>query len=149
MTLSRLQDLVVVGVDGTPASARALQWAASEAALRRSGLIITHLEPLDGEEGRFAHLTRRERLLARSARAVALSPLAVPLSTHLVRGGLRDIGDELIRLSPAQAPFPTAAGGSEVARPDAQACRTEVIPVDRDRQIGTPSRCPRPASSIS
>ena len=99
MTLSRLQDLVVVGVDSTPASARALRWAASEAALRRSGLIITHLEPLDGEEGRFAHLTRRERLLARSAWAVALSPLPVPLSTHLVRGDLRDIGDELIRLS--------------------------------------------------
>ena len=99
MTLSRLQDLVVVGVDGTPASARALQWAASEAALRRSGLIITHLEPLDGEEGRFAQLTRRERLLARSAQRVALSPVPVPLSTHLVRGGRRDIGDELIRLS--------------------------------------------------
>ncbi len=99
MAVPRSEGLVVVGVDGSPASGWALRWAASEALLRRTGLIITHVEPLDGEEGAFAHFTRLERLLARSASAVALSPQAVPLSTHLVRGDMQDIGDELIRMS--------------------------------------------------
>lgn len=99
MAAPRSEGLIVVGVDGSSASGWALRWAASEALLRRTGLIITHVEPLDGEEGAFAHFTRLERLLARSARAVALSPQAVPLSTHLVRGDMRDIGDELIRMS--------------------------------------------------
>ena len=98
MAAPRSQGLIVVGVDGSPASAWALQWAASEATLRRAGLIITHVEPMDGDEGSFAHFTRLERLLAHSARAVALSPHPVPLSTHLVRGDMQDIGDELIRM---------------------------------------------------
>src|SRR6478752_695749 len=99
MTAPRSEGLIVVGVDGSPASRWALRWAASEALLRRTGLIITHVEPLDGKEGAFAHFSHLERLLARSAWAVASSPQAVPLSTHLVRGDMQDVGDELIRMS--------------------------------------------------
>ncbi|MEV4919770.1 universal stress protein [Streptomyces tirandamycinicus] len=71
-----MTDLIVVGVDGSGRSLRALVWAAHEAALRRCPLRIVHVVPSEHEyaatpEGRAWEQSHRDRGVLAEAEAIA------------------------------------------------------------------------------
>lgn len=94
-------DRIVVGVDRSTASRHAVRWAAREARIRRSVLIITHVDP-PSDDAADLHdaATACHALLATSATAASEAEPSVPVGTWLLRGS---ISDELIALSRSAA----------------------------------------------
>jgi nucleotide-binding universal stress UspA family protein len=88
---------IVVGVSRSPASRHAVLWAAQEAHIRRSVLLVTHVDP-PSEYAPDLHdaATACHRLLADSATVASEAQPGVAVGTLLLTGS---ISDELIRLS--------------------------------------------------
>jgi nucleotide-binding universal stress UspA family protein len=87
----------VVGVDGSPASRHAVLWAAQEARIRRSYLIITHIDPPTPDAaGLYDGATDCHTVLAASAAAASQREPAVAVGALLLSGAIRD---ELLKLS--------------------------------------------------
>jgi nucleotide-binding universal stress UspA family protein len=88
---------VVVGVDGSQAARHALLWAAQEARLRRSHLLITHIDPpaIDAAGLRASTIGVEAVLKASAAEASGREP-GIAVGTLLLHG---QISDELVRLS--------------------------------------------------
>ena len=92
---------IVVGVSQSAASSCAVLWAAREARIRRTVLLVTHIDPptgyaLDRQDAASARL----RLLAKSATIASEAQPSVAVGTLLLSGA---ISDELIRLSRSAA----------------------------------------------
>lgn len=75
--------LIVVGIDGSPASARALHWAAEEARLRAATLRVIHAWSSPYHEGEIAHLSSE----------VAYNALGQKTAEQTVDLALRGIAD--------------------------------------------------------
>jgi len=102
VSVRRFHDRIVVGVDGSAASLRAVLWAAAEARIRRGDLIITHVQPAVPVVGstRSGAGVDRHRLLTLSATAASTRQPGVAVGTLLLTG---DISDQLIELSRSAA----------------------------------------------
>jgi nucleotide-binding universal stress UspA family protein len=93
----KTQSRIIVGVDGSGVSRQAVLWAAEEARLRRSELLITHVEAAvtAANEG-LASLPAQKPFLVASAAAASHREPAIAVGTLQLRG---DPTEELIRLS--------------------------------------------------
>ena len=88
---------IVVGVSQSPASRYAVLWAAQEARIRRSVLLVTHVDPPSAYAPDLHDAaTACHRLLANSATVASEAQPSVAVGTLLLTGS---ISDELIRLS--------------------------------------------------
>jgi len=88
---------IVVGVSRSLASRYAVLWAAQEAQIRRSVLLVTHVDPpSDYAPDLYDAATMCHRLLADSATVASEAQPSVAVGTLLLTGS---ISDELIRLS--------------------------------------------------
>ena len=88
---------IVVGVSRSSASRHAVLWAAQEAHLRHSVLLVTHVDPpSDYAPDLYDAATTCHRLLADSATVASEAQPGVAVGTLLLTGS---ISDELIRLS--------------------------------------------------
>jgi len=89
---------IVVGIDGTPVSARALQWAMDEAVVRDCPLHVVHAwnyEPLADwtQTGEAQGLSRSEALVENALRAVVAGRTDVP---EVVRRSVRGDAAEVL-----------------------------------------------------
>ena len=88
---------IVVGVSRSAASRHAVLWAAQEAHLRHSVLLVTHVDPpSESAPDLYDAATTCHRLLADSATVASEAQPSVAVGTLLLTGS---ISDELIRLS--------------------------------------------------
>ena len=92
---------IVVGVSQSSVSSYALLWAAQEARIRRSVLVVTHIDPPTAYAPDLHDAaTGCHRLLANSATIASEAQPSVAVGTLLLSGA---ISDELIRLSRSAA----------------------------------------------
>ena len=92
---------IVVGVSRSSASRYAVLWAAQEARIRRSVLLVTHIDPPSAHAPDLHDAaTACHRLLANSATVASEAQPSVAIGTLLLTGS---ISDELIRLSQSAA----------------------------------------------
>ena len=92
---------IVVGVSQSPASSYAVLWAAQEARIRRSVLLVTHIDPPTAYAPDLHDAaTACHHLLADSATIASEAQPSVAVGTLLLSGA---ISDELIRLSRSAA----------------------------------------------
>jgi len=92
---------IVVGVSRSSASRYAVLWAAQEARIRRSVLLVTHIDPPSAYAPDLHDAaTAGHRLLANSATVASAAQPSVAVGTLLLTGS---ISDELIRLSQSAA----------------------------------------------
>ena len=84
-----LYNRIVVGVDGSPASATALQWATAEAAVREAELVLIHVWRLPFRRPAIVHEAEREVMAAEAA--TLLSGLVQSVPTCARRSALRSI----------------------------------------------------------
>ena len=92
---------IVVGASQSSASSYAVLWAAQEARIRRSVLLVTHIDPPTAyAPDMHDAATACHRLLANSATIASEAQPSVAVGTLLLRGA---ISDELIRLSRSAA----------------------------------------------
>ena len=92
---------IVVGVSQSPASSYAVLWAAQEARIRRSVLLVTHIDPPTAYAPDLHDAaTACHWLLANGATIASEAQPSVAVGTLLLSGA---ISDELIRLSRSAA----------------------------------------------
>ena len=84
-----LYNRIVVGVDGSPASATALQWATAEAAVREAELVLIHVWRLPFRRPAIVHEAEREVMAAEAA--TLLTGLVQSVPTCARRSALRSI----------------------------------------------------------
>lgn len=88
---------VLVGVDGSRAARYAVLWAAQEARIRRSDLVIIHIDPPSADRtGVNAEATGGEAILEASAAAARHQEPSITVDAQLLQG---PIAEALIKLS--------------------------------------------------
>jgi nucleotide-binding universal stress UspA family protein len=94
----KIQSRIIVGVDGSGVSRHAVLWAAEEARLRRSELLITLVGAVTTANEQLAWLPTQKPFLAASAAAATHREPAIAVGTLQLPG---DPTEELIRFSKA------------------------------------------------